>query len=188
MGRTCALLLAGLLLASCRRSGEDEARAAVANYLVKLVQAYRSSDETIVDPFVTEAQGRTLTGLIGVKQDMGVLLDSQLLDIRFESVRVDGEGFLVDTRERWHYRDLALRTGTQVGDDSLDSYAIRYRLVREEGKLKIAQIEFREPPAVGRKLPPVQLRSRAAHGLPTPEGAEAPTGPGASSPGAAGGR
>jgi hypothetical protein len=158
-------LLAGVT-ASCRRADEQEARAAVMTYLDKLTQAYGASDETIVDPLVSEHQGRKLTGLIGVKRDMGMVLDARLLELQLEGTCKEGEELIVDTRERWHYRDLALATHKQIGEDSLDAYAVRYRLVREQGTLKIETIEFREPPIVGRKPPRPAIDARLAHGVP----------------------
>jgi hypothetical protein len=167
MNRATLLLLPllALLPLACRRASDEDAKALVTSYTERLAEAYRRSDEAIVDPLVTEEQGRKLLGLIGVKQDMGIVLDSRLLELKWEGVSREGDSVLVDTRERWAYRDVSRKTGAQVGSDSLDLYAIRYRVVREDGKLKVASVQFREEPVVGRKVAPNQLDARTAHGV-----------------------
>lgn len=158
-----------MTLVGCRAAREEEARGAVTSYVDKLAQAYRASDEEIVDPLVTEALGRRLTGLIGAKRDAGVVLDSKLLEIAFERVAKDGDALFVETTERWRYRDVRIGSGAQVGDESTDEYAVRYRLVREDGKLRVDAIEFRAPPVVGRARAPLGIDARTAHGLPPAE-------------------
>lgn len=187
MRRRCLrTVAAGLLaLAACRPSGpsDEESKTLVKAYLEKLVQAYRASDEELVDRVVTENEARKLVGLIGVKRDVGVVLDAELLELSFVGVeRRDGAAW-VETRERWHYRDRAIGTGAQVGDDSTDEYQVRYRLVRDHGALKVDLLEFVGEPKVGRKAVPMRLDQRTAHGLPPKEeengAAGAAPGPGA---------
>ena len=64
----------------------EDARRLVMTYLGKVTEAYRSSDEQIVDALVSEPQALKLVGLIGVKRDADVYLDAQLLDINFEKI------------------------------------------------------------------------------------------------------
>lgn len=156
---------------ACRGVDEEAAKGAVMGYLDKLTQAYRASDEEIVDPFVTEPLGRKLTGLIGVKRDVDLVLDSKLLEISFEEIRRDGDAILVDTRERWWYRDVQIGTGAQAGEASTDEYLMRYRLVTQDGRLKVDETAFRAEPKVGRKTAPMAIPSRKAHGLPPMGGA-----------------
>lgn len=152
-------------LGGCGRGTETEAKAAVHEYLAKMILAYRAGDEQVVDPLVTERLGRKLTGLIGVKSDVDLVLDAKLLELEFVAVRREGEVVVVDTRERWHYRDLHARTGAQMGEDSTDEYAMRYRLVREGGRWKVDETAFRETPKVGRQTAPLAIDAKKAHGL-----------------------
>jgi len=161
--KLAAVLLA--LAAGCSRVDEAEAKAAVKAYLDKLVEAYAAGDEAIVDPLVSEAHGRKLLGTIGVKSDMGLVLESKLLAQAWEKVTRDGDAVLVDTREQWAYRDVRVATGQQEGEASTDAYAIRYRLVRKGGKLIVDDVAFREAPVVGRKAAPMAIDVRTAHGL-----------------------
>jgi hypothetical protein len=181
MRRRFPIVAAALLaLGACKPSGpsDEESRALVKAYLEKLVQAYRASDEELVDRLVTENEARKLIGLIGVKRDVGVVLDAELLELAFLRVeRRDGAAY-VDTRERWHYRDRAIGSGAQVGDESTDEYQVRYRLVRDRGALKVDQLEFVAEPKVGRKPAPIRLDQRTAHGLPPKEEEEKAAAPG----------
>jgi len=171
--KAVAVLLA--LAAACSRVDEAEAKGAVKAYLDKLTEAYAAGDEAIVDPHVSEAHGRKLLGTIGVKSDMGLVLESKLLAQAWEKVAKDGDAILVDTREQWAYRDVRVATGQQEGEASTDAYAIRYRLVRKGGTLVVDDVEFREAPVVGRKAAPTAIDVRTAHGL----GAEEAAAPGA---------
>jgi hypothetical protein len=176
-GRKLAFVAALAALSACRGeegpSGED-GRKVVSGYLAKLAQAYRAADEDVVDPLVTERLGRKLVGLIGVKRDTGIVLDAELLEISFVGSERRGGALYLETRERWHYRDRRIGSGEQVGSESTDAYRMRYRLVREGGALKVDEIEFVGEPQVGRKVEPMKLDRRTAHGLPRSEEATAP--------------
>ncbi len=156
--------------AACRRGPDPaEAERVVRAYLARLAEAYRASDEAIVDPLVGEAQARKLVGLIGVKRDAGVTLDAQLLDLRVERAEERDGTIRVLTRERWHYADRRIGTGEQVGADSSDSYHLEYTLARKDGAWIVEQIAFVEPPQVGRTQAPLPTDTRVLHGLPPKE-------------------
>jgi hypothetical protein len=157
--------LAAALAGACTRFSDAQAEALVRKYLAALIEAYRASDEEVVDPLVGEVEGNRLVGLIGVKRDIGLFLDAKLTDVQFERFDRDGERLSVVTREQWYYRDRRIGSGEQVGDDSTDSYRLRYHVAQYKGRWVIAQVEFVDPPVVGRKLPPLKLDARAAHGL-----------------------
>lgn len=155
-----------------RRDGEQAVRV----YLDKVIEAYRVSDEGIVDPYVGDEHALRLVGLIGVKRDAGLTLDARLLEISFERVERAGDRLSVFTRERWHYADRKIGTGAQVGQDSMDSYHNRYDLIRKGDRWVVEQITFVDPPVVGRKEAPMATDFRDMHGLPPKE--EAPAGKG----------
>lgn len=169
--RAAPLAAAALAAAACHRPSDGDAEKLVRTYLTRLVEAYRASDADLTAPVVSDRQGRKLTGLIGVKRDADLNLDAQLLEIRFEGVARTGGAILVDTRERWQYRDLRIGTGQQVGEASTDSYRLRYRLAREKGRWVVDAIEFLEPPQVGRRAVTLPIDPRALHGLPPAEAA-----------------
>jgi hypothetical protein len=166
------VLLAALSAAACQRLSDRDAEKLVQTYLTRLAEAYRASDADVTAPVVSDRQGRKLTGLIGVKRDADLNLDAQLLEIRFERFERAGGAILVETRERWQYRDLKIGSGQQVGESSTDSYRLRYHIAREKERWVVDEIEFVEPPQVGRRAIPLPTDPRALHGLP-PKGSPA---------------
>ena len=168
------LVLASLaVLASCSRLGEEDARRAVHTYLDRLVLAYRAADASLVDPLVGDVQGTKLLGLIGVKHDAGVVLDAKLLELQFTRVERNGKRWIVETNERWYYRDRKITTGEQQGEDSLDSSSMRYAFEVKDGRLILEDLEFVGKPVVGRKSMPMPSDPKSFHGIVTP-GAGAP--------------
>jgi hypothetical protein len=180
MKRAAALVLAALL-ASCRGGTREEAEQAVRTYLTRLVDAYRTSDASLVDPLVNDQQGLKLVGLIGVKRDAGVVLDAKLLEIQFDRAAREGDQWVVETRERWYYRDRKIGTGEQMGEDSTDSYAMRYRFGRKGDRLILEDLEFIGEPRVGRKEAPMPVDPKILHGL---AGGDPGSRPGGQAPGA----
>lgn len=186
--KVAGLLVAALLLTGCRDGGKEEAEQAVRTYLARVIDAYRTSDASLVDPLVGDQQGQKLLGLIGVKRDAGVVLDARLLEIEFTRMAREGDGWVVETRERWYYKDRKIGSGEQMGEDSTDAYAMRYRFARKGGKLILEDLAFAVPPQVGRKLAPLPDDVRVLHGLPPAGGEQAvpaghPPVPGAGQPG-----
>jgi hypothetical protein len=168
---------------ACRSERElrADAESAVRNYLARVVEAYRTSNASLVDPLVSEQQGLKLTALIGVKQDSGLVLDAKLLDLQFTKVAREGQRWVVETRERWYYQDRRMRTGAREGEDSTDSYAMRYRFSRDGDRWILEDLEFAEPPQVGRKTAPASTDARVLHGFtgeaaPLPPSVAAPVG------------
>ena len=170
--RPLAAAAAALLVAGCGGLSDAEAEQLVRTYLTRIVEAYRASDAEIAAPVAGEKEALKLTGLIGVKRDGDLNLDAQLLEIRFERFERRGREVLVDTRERWHYRDLRIGTGKQVGEDSTDAYHLRYHLAREKDRWVVERLEFLERPDVGRKTAPMAIDTRVLHGLPPKEEAK----------------
>ena len=166
-GNITAALVA-LAAAGCHRFSDADAQKLVTTYITRLVEAYRASDAEITAPVVSDRQALKLTGLIGVKRDADLNLDAELLDLKFERLERKGDAVLVETRERWHYRDRQIGTGKQVGEESTDAYHLRYHLAREKDRWVVDEIEFIDAPQVGRKSAPMALDPRVLHGLPPP--------------------
>ena len=166
------LLFCGMFLTSCRQSSEKEARTLVERYNRIVSEAYRRGDVRLIDPVVGPNEGKKLTGLIGVRLDLGITLDSQMLSLDVTGVTQGKNELRVSTRERWSYRDLKIGTGAQVGEASQDSYEMTYYFTNVNNAWLVDEIKFASPPQVGRKQTPwiadrKQLHSPASQSHPT---------------------
>jgi hypothetical protein len=153
LGNIALLALLAAMATACGRLSDDRAVALVRAYDAALIRGYREGDFQLVEPFVGPEELRKLTGLIGVKLDGGVTLDAELLGFEVLSVTRPGAEVVVETDERWYYRDRRIGTGEQVGQDSRDHYRGRYRLRAFDGNWRVAEFEFAAEPEVGRKAP-----------------------------------
>jgi hypothetical protein len=158
-----------LAAAACHRVSDADAEKVVRAYLARIVEAYRASDAEIAAPVASQREATKLTGLIGVKRDADLTLDAELLEIAFDRFARDGQEVVVETRERWRYRDRQIGTGKRVGEESYDAYRMRYHLAREKGRWVVDRLDFAEPPQVGRKSAPMAVDPRILHGLPPAE-------------------
>ncbi len=157
LARTAGGLLLGLCLAfatGCHRVSPAQARQLVERYNQAVAEAYRRGDVRLVDPVVGPNEGRRLTGLIGVRLDLGLTLDSHLLSLDVTGVEPGKNELRVRTRERWSYRDLRIGTGAQVGEASSDAYEMIYCFTNLNRAWLVDEIQFAAPPQVGRREMP----------------------------------
>jgi hypothetical protein len=144
------LLLCVPFLTSCQKSSAEQARALVERYNKIVSEAYRRGDVRLIDPVVGPREGKKLTGLIGVRLDFGLTLDSHLLSLEVTGVEQAKNVMRVATKERWRYRDLRIGSGKQVGEESLDSYEMLYFFTNINKAWLVDEIRFTRPPWVGR--------------------------------------
>ncbi len=148
---TLLVLSCILGLTACSRVSTGEARKLVERYNAVVAEAYRRGDVKLVDAVVGPNEGKKLAGLIGVRLDMGLTLDSKMLSLEvLDAKRSKGE-MQVRTRERWSYCDRRIGTGEQVGERSEDAYEMRYFFKRFEKEWLVDRIEFATPPQFGRE-------------------------------------
>jgi hypothetical protein len=143
-------LFGGTLLTGCRPSATEQARTLVERYNKAVSEAYRRGDVKLIDPVVGPREGKKLTGLIGIRRDFGLALDSHLLSLEVSGVERAKDAMRVSTKERWRYRDLRLGSGAQVGDESFDSYEMLYLFTNINKAWLVDEIRFTKPPRVGR--------------------------------------
>lgn len=159
-------IFTGLILhTGCERSSLDQARQLVERYNQVVSEAYRRGDVKLADPVVGPNEGKKLTGLIGVRLDMGITLDSQLLSLEVTGVEQAPGEMKVRTRERWRYRDLKIGTGQQVGEESLDHYEMLYLFKKTGPEWLVDGIQFTAEPQVGRKTTTWAADVRTLHGV-----------------------
>ena len=165
----CWLLVVTMILVSgCNRVSTTQAKQLVERYNKIVSEAYRRGDVRLIDPVVGLNEGKKLTGLIGVRLDMGITLDSQLLSLEITGVEQAKDILRVQTKERWSYRDLKIGTGAQVGEASQDSYEMIYSFTNMNKTWMVDEIKFATPPQVGRTNTPWVADRRALHGLAAP--------------------
>ncbi|MEI7899945.1 MAG: cytochrome c biogenesis protein ResB [bacterium] len=147
---TLLLVLACVLgLTACDRSSPTQARQLVERYNTVVSEAYRRGDVKLVDGVVGPGEGRKLTGLIGVRLDLGLTLDSTMLSLDVLDTEQSKDELRVRTRERWSSCDRRIGTGEQVGEISEDTYDMRYYFKRAEKDWLVDRIEFVTPPQFG---------------------------------------
>jgi hypothetical protein len=173
------LVLALLGLTSCQGLSDRDAAKLVETYNARVIEAFRAGDPRLVEPVTGATDGRRIAALIGVKLDMGITLDSRLLDLTVLSIERGRGEVVVHTEERWHYRDRKVGTGEQVGEDSTDHYFVRYHLRKPEGRWVVDEIAFDREPVVGRREAPLSSDVRTLHGMPPVASPPEPGGPGA---------
>lgn len=146
----------------------DQARQLVEHYDQVVSEAYRRGDVKLIDPVVGPNEGKKLTGLIGVRLDLGLTLDSQLLSLEVTGVEKSRGELCVTTKERWRYRDRKIGTGEQVGEESADSYELLYTFEKSGGQWLASETSFTATPQVGRKAVPWAAERRSVHGVIAP--------------------
>lgn len=157
----------------------DEARRLVERYDRAVCEAYRRCDVRLIDSVVgpDTLDGKRLTGLIGVRLDMGISLDAEMMSLEITGVERNGDELHVRTKEQWHYRDRKIGSGAPVGEESTDSYEMLYVFKKFDGAWMVSETKFRETPLVGRKTTPWEAGHEVLHGI-----GETPSGKGKSSP------
>ena len=170
-------LLAVALATGCTNLSDHEAELVVRTYNERLIEAYQLADAEIMEGIVGDEEARKLTGLIGVKLDAGISLDSSLDEFKVLGVEREDKFINVLTEERWSYRDRRIGTGETVGQPSEDHYLMRYVLNKVDDKWLVVAVKFEEPPVVGRAQAPGAGSAAVYHGLnaaatPLPEESE----------------
>lgn len=157
------------LALGCWRVSPAEARVLVVRYNQVVCDAYRKGDIRMIDSVVgpDASDGKRLTGLIGVRVDMGITLDAHLESVEVLGVEQIKEDLRIRTKERWRYRDLKTDTGIQVGEASVDHYDMLYHFRNHKGAWLVEETKFTAPPQVGRKEVPWSMDVRDAHGMVT---------------------
>ncbi len=155
-------------LTACQRVSVEEARDLVERYNRVVSEAYRRGDVRLIDPVVGPNEGKKLTGLIGVRLDMGITLDARPLSLDVTDVAQAKDELRVRTKERWRYRDLRIGSGEQVGEESVDSYDMLYVFKRIDQTWVVDEIRFTAPPRVGRRTTPWGADPRLLHGIGAP--------------------
>jgi hypothetical protein len=134
-----ALWFTLLTLAACPGPDRELARA-VREYDDALVRAYASSDPSRVASIAARKEADRIRILIDLKSNARLVLESTLESFEVTSAVATGEAGTVETRERWRYHDRSLLQGAAAGPEIASDMAMRYALVREDGRWKVASV------------------------------------------------
>ena len=145
------LALCGTLLTSCKQSALQQARTLVERYNRVVSDAYRCGDAKLIGAVTGPKEGKRLTGLIRIRRDFNLTLDSRLLSLEVTGVEQSKAELRVRTNERWRYRDVRIGTGQQVGEGSLGSYEMLYIFTNINKAWLVDEIRFTKPPGAGRR-------------------------------------
>ena len=155
-----------LLVVGCTDFSERDAESLVRSYNERLMEAYRAGDAEIMEGLVGDAEAKKLTGLIGVKLDMGITLDAELQEFLVLGVERKNDSIDILTQERWYYRDRRVGSGEPVGPDSTDDYHLRYVLRKlNDTAWVVDAVHFESPPQVGREQVLNQAPAPIFHGI-----------------------
>lgn len=144
-------------LAACAPPERQVAKA-VRDYDDALVVAYRTRDVSRLARVAAAKEAQRVQVLIDLKSSGRLVLESTLE--AFETTRVQigpsADAAVVETKERWRYFDRHLRPGEPPGPTFVSAMAMRYALVREDGRWKVREVTtlsneyLSGPPGAGR--------------------------------------
>lgn len=140
-GRGLVLGACLLALAACGGRAGDAAQA-VRDYDAALVRAFRMSDPSRMTEVATQKEADRIRVIADLKAASRLVLESTLerLDVRSSEVAAGGQRATVETAERWRYFDRALSPGRSPGPAIVSEMRMRYDLVWEGGRWKVAQV------------------------------------------------
>ncbi len=175
MSRAPQAAALALVLSACGGISDAEAVRLVEEYNRVVTEAYRAGNVRGLEAVAGPAEAKKVAALVGVKLDMGITLDAEIVDFQATGVERRGDAVVVSTAERWYYADRRVGTGEQVGQDSTDRYRMRYHLRRDQGRWVVSEIEHAAPPVIGRREEAPRVPAAVFHGGWSP-GAPAPAG------------
>jgi hypothetical protein len=126
-------------VAACSGPDRDLSRA-VREYDDALVRAYAGSDPSRVASVAARKEADRIRILIDLKSNARLVLESTLESFQVTSAVATGDAGTVETRERWRYHDRSLQPGAPSGPEIASDMAMRYALVREEGRWRVASV------------------------------------------------
>ena len=154
-----------LLFAAC--SGSDrELGKAVREYDDALVRAYASADASRLSDVATAKEAARVQVLLDLKSNGKLVLESKIESFEVTRASSGGDSATAETRERWRYHDRQLKPGEPQGPDFVADMAMRYELVREGGRWKVASVSTLS----NEYLEPKGLKPGGAHGQGTAHG------------------
>jgi hypothetical protein len=100
------------------------------------------SDSSRMPGVATRKEANRVLVLVDLKASNRLVLESTLerFDVRSSRASPDGKTAAVETAERWRYFDRSLAPGRSPGPTIVSEMRMRYDLVREDGRWKVAEV------------------------------------------------
>lgn len=139
------LMLVGLISCGKRADTGEEAgiKEAVRRYDEALIKAYNVVDTKPIDGLASEKEIGKVRMIIWKFLGEKKFMESELLDLRFEKIRVKGKDSAeVETFERWRYRHLDKDTRDVVFTKDMEEYRLSYEMIKEKGKWVVGFSRF----------------------------------------------
>jgi hypothetical protein len=156
-----------LLLAACQDASSEVAKA-VRAYDDALIRAYAGGDASPLASLATAKELGRVQVLVDLKTSAKLVLESRIEAFEVTSASTSGETGVVDTRERWRYHDRHTKPGEPDGPHFVADMKMRYELVREGGRWKVASVSTLS----NEYLEPKDGKPGGAHGQGPAHGAE----------------
>jgi hypothetical protein len=128
-----------LALAACPGPKSELGRT-VREYDDALVRAFATSDPSRLASVAAAKEADRVRILVDLKTNARLVLESRLESFEVTRAEATGDTGTVETRERWRYHDRPLQLGAPPAPEITALMAMRYSLVREGGRWKVASV------------------------------------------------
>jgi len=154
-----------LLFAACSGS-ERELGKAVREYDDALLRAYSTADASRLSDVATAKEAARVQVLLDLKSNAKLVLESKIESFEVTRASSSGDSATAETRERWRYHDRQLKPVEPQGPGFVADMTMRYELLREGGRWKVASVSTLS----NEYLEPKGLKPGGAHGQGTAHG------------------
>lgn len=136
------LLVGSLLLAGCGKNKEAaEMENFVMNYCSIMQAAYAKADLNMVVPMTTEKELKKLFPVFQALKATGNVMMTEIQEFKVKDVDMDGDKASVKTAEKWRFWWQEQSSGRITKPHVVESYRLRYHLVRSGGSWKVDSVE-----------------------------------------------
>lgn len=141
-GAILVLFMGSLLLAGCGKKREAaEMENFVMNYCSILQAAYVQADMNLLVPMTTENELKKLFPVFQALKATGNVMKTEIQEFKVKDVDLAGDKATVKTAEKWRFWWQEQESGRITKPHVVESYRLRYHLLRAGGSWKVDSIE-----------------------------------------------
>lgn len=136
------LLMGSMILAGCGKKQEAvEMENFVMNYCSIMQAAYVKADLNMLTPITTEKEMKKLFPVFQALRATGNVMLTEIQEFKVKDVDMDGDKASVKTVEKWRFWWQDEQSGRITKPHVVESYRLRYNLVRSGGSWKVDSVE-----------------------------------------------